>query len=214
MTLGVQANASTQCEWFCVTVEYRLYFQLKHQQVLFTDHFHPSHLLQAVSSINYVFVTSTSLRQLGIAKTARDFSQYRRSPGGVFRAETLEEAEGLVAGNCLRDCSNGGSCIRSKSGFILLLNNCYYWNPLFQYIRFLDSRHVYGQFHQNLLQSRRIQFLLILLISLSKLINTHIWIIISVDLKVVFLKWYEFCMLDIFVKLILRNNENKYENSK
>ena len=25
MALGVQANSSTQCEWFCVTVEYRLY---------------------------------------------------------------------------------------------------------------------------------------------------------------------------------------------
>ena len=126
MALGVQANATTQCEWFCVTVEYRLYFQLKHQQVFFTDHFHSFYLLQATSSFIYVLVTSTSLRQLGIAKTARDFSQYRRPVGGLFRAETLEEAEGLVAGNCLRDCSIGGSCIRSKSGFILLLNNCYY----------------------------------------------------------------------------------------
>ena len=69
--------------------------------------------------------------------------------------------------------------------------------------------YVYGRFHQNLLQSRRIQFLLFLLISLSTLACSQILIIILVHCDVVFLKWSDLCMSDIFFELVLSNDEKK-----
>ena len=69
--------------------------------------------------------------------------------------------------------------------------------------------YIYGQFHQNLLQSRRIQFLLYLLISLSNLACSQIQIIFLVYQNVVFQKWYDLCMSDIFFELVLSNNEKK-----
>ena len=66
---------------------------------------------------------------------------------------------------------------------------------------------IYGQFHQNLLQSRRMPCLLSLLASLSNLVRSHFSFIILVYQNVVFLKWHDLCMLDILHELILGSNE-------